>query len=90
MKPPKVVLDIAEQVAATGVRFVDNALYVSLSDGREVNLPLDRIDWLAWLATATPQERANWSLEPGGFAIYWQDLDDGIEVGHILATQPLA
>ena len=24
------------------------------------------------------------------FAIYWEDLDDGIEIGHLLSLQPLA
>jgi len=46
--------------------------------------------WLKWLAQATPKQRANWSLEPGGYAIYWPDLDDGIEVCHLLDTQPIA
>jgi hypothetical protein len=81
---------VSEQVAATKVRFVENLLYISLSDGREISLPLDRIEWLQWLANATPEQRANWSLEPGGYAIYWEDLDDGIEVCHILAMGPLA
>jgi len=35
------------------------------------------------------RQRANWSLEPGGYAIYWPDLDDGIEVCHLLDMQPL-
>ncbi len=51
---------------------------------------MDRIDWLAWLANATPEQKANWSFEPGGYAIYWDDLDDGVEVCHILTTEPLA
>jgi hypothetical protein len=78
-----------EQVAATNVRFEENNLFVSLSDGREVSLPIDRIDWLAWLAKATPDQQANWSIEPRGFAVYWEDLDDGIEVSHILAMESL-
>jgi hypothetical protein len=81
---------VSEQVAATKVRFEGNILYISLSDGREISLPLDRIEWLEWLAQATPEQRANWSLEPGGYAVYWEDLDDGIEVCHILAMEPLA
>ena len=80
---------VMEQVAATSVRFAGEVLYVSLSDGREVSLPLDRIEWLAWLAEATPEQKANWTLEPGGYAIYWEDLDDGLEVCHILGMQPL-
>jgi hypothetical protein len=36
-----------------------------------------------------PRQRANWKLEPGGYAIYWEDLDDGIEVCHLLDLQPI-
>lgn len=79
-----------QQVAATDVRFESNNLFISLSDGREVSLPIDKIDWLTWLAKATAEQRANWSIEPRGFAVYWEELDDGIEVSHILAMQPLA
>jgi hypothetical protein len=79
-----------EQVGATAVRFIDNILLVSLSDGREVSLPIERIEWLNWLVKATPQQRSKWSIEPGGFAIYWDELDDGIEVRHLLEMQPLA
>jgi hypothetical protein len=53
---------------------------------KKTRLPLDRFEWLA---EATPEQRANWSLEPGGFAIYWEDLDDGIELCHILTMEPL-
>ena len=81
---------VTEQVRARAVRFVGNVLYVALSDGREIRVPLDRVEWLAWLAKATPQQRTKWSIEPGGYAIQWDDLDDGIEVGHLLSLQPLA
>ena len=75
------------EVKATGVRFTDERVYIALSDGREVGLPLNHPD-LAWLATAAPEQRAKWSIEPGGFAVYWGDLDDGIEVVHVLWPQP--
>ena len=81
---------VSEQVAATHVRFKGNILYISLSDGREMSLPIEQIEWLDWLAKATPEQRAKWSLEPGGYAIYWEDLDDGLEVCHILTMEPLA
>jgi len=81
---------VSEQVAATKVRFEQNILYIALSDGREISLPIDRIDWLDWLNKATPEQRTNWSLEPGGFAIYWEDLDDGLEICHVLGMEPLA
>lgn len=80
---------VGEQVAATNVTFEENNLLVLLNDGREISLPIDRIDWLEWLAKATPAQRANWSLEPGGYAVYWEDLDDGFEVCHILTMELL-
>ena len=75
---------------AKGVRFTNGTLHVRLNDGREVSLPLAEVPWLKWLTKATPKQRANWSLEPGGYAIYWPDLDDGIEVCRLLDTQPIA
>lgn len=81
---------IFEEVGAVDVHFVGNTLYVSLTDGREISLPIDQIEWLDWLANATPEQRAKWSIEPRGFSIYWEDLDDGIEVQHLLRMQPIA
>ncbi len=81
--------NIITQVSATDVEFIKNDLHVSLSDGRIITLPFDDIPWLQWLATAPSEKQLNWSLEPGGFAIYWEDLDDGIEIVHLLAAQPL-
>ncbi len=75
---------------ARKVRFTNGALHVHLSDGREISMRLSEVSWLKWLAKATPRQRANWSLDPGGYAIYWPDLDDGIEVCHLLDTQPIA
>ena len=79
-----------EGVRAVNVRFHAIVLHVLLSDGREVAVPLDRVEWLRWLANATPDQRAKWSIEPGGFAIYWEELDDGIEVAHLLSMQPIS
>jgi hypothetical protein len=83
-------IDINTQVQAKELRFEDNLLLILLSDGREISLPIDRMEWLQWLANATPEQRARWTIEPGGFAIYWEDLDDGIEIEHVLSMQPLA
>ena len=79
-----------EQVRAKDVRFTGDTLRVQLSDGREIRLQMEDVPWLQWLARATPKQRANWSLEPGGYAIYWDDLDDGIEVCHLLDLHPIA
>jgi len=78
------------KVAAKGVRFVGNSLLVELRDGRELSVPLQRVARLQWLLQAPPEQRAKWSLEPGGSAIYWEELDDGVEISRLLAMQPLA
>lgn len=82
-------IDINTQVQAKELRLEDDLLFILLSDGREISLPIDRMEWLQWLAKATPEQRARWTIEPGGFAIYWEDLDDGIEIEHVLSMQPL-
>ena len=76
-------------VTAESVRFLGERLIVELSDGRELSVPYKKLPWLHWLAKATPKQRAAWSLEPGGYAIYWEQLDDGIEICHLLAMESL-
>ncbi len=79
-----------QAVAAESVRFSGERLIVQLSDGRELSVPYKTLPWLKWLARATPRQRAAWSLEPGGYAIYWEQLDDGIEICHLLGMESLA
>ncbi len=75
---------------ATSVDFDDKVLYVTLSDSRKISIPLDNVNWLDWLYKASKEQRANWSIEPGGFAIYWEELDDGIELCHLLSLESLS
>ncbi len=82
--------EIAELVSAINVQFDNDLIRVLLSDGRQVSLPLDTLGWLSWLYTASPDERDAWTIEPGGYAIYWESLDDGIEVAHLLGLQPMS
>jgi hypothetical protein len=78
-----------EPARAESIRFSGSMIHVRLDDGREISLPFNEVPWLKWLARATPKQRANWTIEPGGFAIYWPDLDDGMEVCHLLDSMPL-
>ena len=76
-------------VQARNVRFDDNVLIITLSDEQEIRLPIAQKGWLKWLAQATPEQHAKWTIEPGGFAIYWEELDDGIEISHLLSMRAL-
>ncbi len=82
--------NIETQVQAKELRFDGDILHVLLSDGREISLSIEHMHWLKWLAQATPEQRTKWKIEPGGFAIYWEELDDGIEISHLLSMQSLA
>lgn len=75
------------ELSATNVRFDQNEFIITLSNKQKVTLHFEQTNWLKWLADATKQQRENWSLKPGGYAIYWEDLDDGIEVCHLLDEQ---
>ncbi len=78
-----------EQVRAKSARFTANILQIRLDDGRDISVPFTEVPWLKWLAKATPDQRTNWSLESGGYAIFWPDLDDGVEVCHLLDSQSI-
>lgn len=75
---------------ATGVRFDGDRLVITLDDGREISVDIQRVEWLNWLKNAETTKRLNWVLEPGGYAVYWPELDDGIEVCHLLAPSLVA
>ena len=57
------------------VEFDGDKVWVSLADGRVLGTPLNRHPWLA---SATPEQRGNFELDP--FAVYWPDLDDGLDI----------
>lgn len=74
-------------VGAIGVRFTESMVYIALSDGREIGVPLTRY---AFLARATNEQLRHWQIEPRGFAVYWPELDDGLEVTHLLSPVSMA
>jgi hypothetical protein len=66
---------------AETVRFGDETLIVSLSDGREISVPLE---WFPRLRDATPEQRQNWRLITRGIGIHWEDVDEDIAVATLL------
>ncbi len=65
-----------------GARFTATHVCVTLSDGREIGMPL-KSRYLRWLREAAPDQRERWVITPAG-DVYWPDLDDGLEVEHLL------
>ena len=65
------------------VRFDDDTLWVSLSDGRTIAAPLA---WFPRLLAASTQQRAQVELSKNG--LHWDALDEDISVLGLLAGQP--
>ena len=65
------------------VRFDEDTLWVSLSDGRTIAAPLA---WFPRLLEAAPEQRAMVELSKGG--LQWDALNEDISVAGLLAGQP--
>ncbi len=70
---------------AQDVKITDDELIVALDDGRTIAVPLA---WYPRLLHGTEQERGNWRLIGNGQGIHWEDLDEDINVEHLLAGIP--
>ena len=66
---------------AVGVRCDDDRLYVDLSDGRGLSVPLA---WFPRLLDASPRDRSDWRLIGGGEGIHWENIDEDISTQGLL------
>ena len=66
--------------SAKAVWFDDNIMWVELSDGRTLGIPLA---WFPRLLHATPEQRQKCELSING--IHWDELDEDISVAGLLA-----
>jgi hypothetical protein len=67
------------------VVFNDDALSVSLRDGRVISVPLV---WYPRLLSATPTQRKNWKVSGGGYGIHWPELDEDLSTEGLLRGAP--
>ena len=66
--------------SANSVRFDENSLWVELSDGRTVGVPLA---WFPRLLHASEDQRQACEISPGG--LHWEALDEDISIAGLLA-----
>ncbi|MDD5329279.1 MAG: DUF2442 domain-containing protein [Sulfuricella sp.] len=66
--------------SAKSVRFDDNSMWVDLSDGRVIAVPLA---WFPRLLRATPDQRLRVEISLKG--LHWDELDEDISVAGLLA-----
>jgi hypothetical protein len=74
-------------VRISGVRFTEDRVYFTLTDEREVSLPLNH-KYLRWLKDAGLEQRAKWKLDSDGWTAIWPDLEEGVEIEHLLLPRP--
>ena len=63
------------------VAFSEDALSVSLRDGRVISVPLV---WYPRLLNATLAQRKNWKIAGGGYGIRWPDIDEDLSTEGML------
>jgi hypothetical protein len=68
--------------SATTVRFDDVTMWVDLTDGRTIGVPLA---WFPRLLRATPEQRAQCRIGVTGGGLHWEELDEDISVEGLLA-----
>ena len=66
---------------AIDVTVSDDALRVTLADGREVSAPLE---WFPRLRDATPKQRRAWRFIGRGRGIHWAEVDEDVSVRGLL------
>jgi len=67
------------------ISITDDSLFVDLSDGRTISVPLE---WYPRLVHATLDERNHWRLIGKGHGIHWEKIDEDISIEGLLAGRP--
>jgi hypothetical protein len=71
---------------AKAVRFDDEMMHVSLTDGRIISVP---IIWFPLLHEATPEQREQYEIGGGGVSLHWPELDEDLSVAGLMAGADL-
>ncbi len=66
--------------SAKSVRFDDNSMWVDLSDGRILAVPLA---WFPRLLHAAPEQRLKFEISTSG--LHWDELDEDISIAGLLS-----
>jgi len=67
-------------ISALEVSFETDLMWVALSDGRRLGIPLS---WFPRLAAASDEERHRLTISPGG--LHWEGLNEDISIASLLA-----
>lgn len=68
--------------SAKALHFDDHTMWVDLTDGRTIGIPLV---WFPRLLHATPEQRQHYRLSVSGNGLHWEELDEDISVEGLLS-----
>ncbi|QRM23544.1 DUF2442 domain-containing protein [Burkholderia pseudomallei] len=78
-----------ETTFATDVSFEGQLMFIDLSDGRAIRMPLS---WFPVLEEATDDQRAHLAISTDGQQLFWPELDEDMSVTallHVLARETM-
>ncbi len=68
-------------ISAESLRFDEHTMWVELSDGRTVGVPLA---WFPRLLNASVEQRQRYRISVTGRGLHWDELDEDISVSGLL------
>jgi len=69
------------EAKATRIWFDTDDMWMALSDGRQLSIPLV---YFPRLLNATPEQRKQYELSGNGTGIHWESIDEDISVPGLL------
>ena len=69
------------EASATKVWFDEYNMWINLSDGRQLSVPLE---YFPRLLEASSSQRENYILSGNGTGIHWEEIDEDISVPGLL------
>jgi hypothetical protein len=67
-------------ISPSAVRFDEHTMWVELTDGRTLGVPLA---WFPRLLNATPAQREN--VELSRIGLHWEEIDEDISIAGLVA-----
>lgn len=72
---------LVSEPTAVSLSFDSDNMWVELSDGRQLGVPLA---YFPRLANATPEQLGEYIISGGGAGLHWEELDEDISVPALL------
>lgn len=72
---------LVAEAKATRVHFDEDTMWVDLTDGRQLGVPLA---YFPRLLQATPEQRQKLIISGGGVGLHWDELDEDVSVQALL------